>query len=288
MEAHHVTVAGLKLTTVDEPGGVDAFGVEWRCFSNEGWSGASGTTLSPIQKTRGPGAWLSPTWPVPRTLAPGGLLVAPDRASARAAVDRLNAAVATAGALYEVVEAEDELARWCTTYQTDAVIANYETDVMVSWSAQMVAVDPRRFSTPLTASTGLPSSSGGLTIPFTIPFTIDAVTVTGRCSLTNPGIVTGPVVLRIEQTGPDPLVGPAVVHESSGRALVFQSSLSLAAGEWIDVDMEAQTVLANGTASRNAFVVRREWSGFDPGVNEWSFAAVSGTGLLTVTATPAS
>jgi len=119
---------------------------------------------------------------------------------------------------------------------------------------------------------------------FTIPFTIDAVTVTGQVSLVNPGNETGPVRLRID----GPCRGPVVTHVSSGAQLVFSSSLVLGVGEWIDVDMEARTVLANGQATRAPWITSRGWSGFTPGENTWAFtaAAFDADARLTVVATP--
>ena len=122
---------------------------------------------------------------------------------------------------------------------------------------------------------------GGLTIPFTI----DAVTVTGQVSITNPGNETGPVRLRID----GPCRGPVVTHVSTGAQLIFSSSLVLGAGEWLEVDMEARSVLANGQATRAPWITSRGWSGFTPGPNTWTFTADSfdPEALLTVVATPA-
>jgi hypothetical protein len=270
-----VSIGTLALT------GVDAYGVSWRTTDLTGWAGSPSSTLSPVQKTRNHGAWLSPRYLTPRTIAPGGYIDAPDRPSARAAIDRLNAAVSLDAARFTVVE--DDSTRYCTVYRQDEVLQNWLTDTVVQWSAQVVAVDPRKMADPDAVSTGLPSGTGGLTIPFTVPFAITSTIVTGNAILTNPGNTSGPVRLRIN----GPIVGPAVTHVSTGLALTFSSDLALGDGEWIDVDMEAQTVLANGQSSRNGDVTSRGWFGFDPGANVFSFTATSGTGTLTVTATPA-
>ena len=105
------------------------------------------------------------------------------------------------------------------------------------------------------------------------------------CAVTNPGTVNGQVRLRIS----GPTVGPIVTHVASGRSLVFASSITLGAGEWLDVDAEAQTVLANGQSSRSGWVTSRGWPLFEPGQNTYAFAAASFTSgaLLTVTGTPA-
>jgi hypothetical protein len=211
-----------------------------------------------------------------------GRFVAPDVDSAVAAIDRLNAASGLNAGTLSVQRGSQS--RYCTVYRQGEVLLTEETATTYQWTVNLIAPDPRKFADPLTASTGLPSSTGGLSVPFTVPFSIASMVVSGRCVLTNPGNATGPVTLRID----GPVVGPQIVHVGSGLALTFASSLSLAAGEWLEVDMEAQTALANGqaAASRNQFITQRGWSGFSPAGNEWDFSAVSGTGQLTVTAVP--
>ena len=170
-------------------------------------------------------------------------------------------------------------------FRQDTVLSSPVTDTVAQFSIQLVAADPRKFSDPLTTSTRLPSSTGGLTVPFTVPFTIASTVVSGSCSLVNSGNTTGPVRLRVA----GPVTGPIITHDGTGAQLVFASSLVLAAGEWIDIDMEAHTVLANGTASRSGYITQRGWSGFEPDVNVWAFTAqaYNTAALLSVTATPA-
>ncbi|WIA96407.1 phage tail family protein [Curtobacterium sp. MCBA15_004] len=128
-----------------------------------------------------------------------------------------------------------------------------------------------------TTATGLVISPAGLTI--------DAVTVTGQVSLTNPGNDTGPLRLRID----GPCTGPVVTHVGTGDRLVFSSSLVLAAGEWLDIDMEKRQVYANGQSSRAGYITSRGWFGFDPGPNTFAFTAAqyNAASQLTVAGTPA-
>jgi hypothetical protein len=127
------------------------------------------------------------------------------------------------------------------------------------------------------------ASWGGLTIPFTIPSTV----VAGQINLTNPGNESGPVVLRID----GPCTGPIITHTSSTttNALVFSSNLSLGTGEFLLVDMDKHTALANGQTTRAGYITSRGWSLFDPGANTWAFTAstYNSGSLLTVTASPA-
>src|SRR5659263_156395 len=169
--------------------------------------------------------------------------------------------------------------------RSDVVLAAKQTDTIAKWSIQVVADDPRKFSTPITASTSLPSSSGGLTIPYTIPYSINAVQNSGQVSIFNPGNETGPVVMRLD----GPCVGPVITHIGSGLRLTFAASATLGLGEFWDIDMEGQSVLAQGQATRAQFITSRQWSGLEPGNNTFAFTAASYSAgaLLTVTGTPA-
>jgi hypothetical protein len=272
-----VTVGGLSLT------GTWSTGVVVRTNALGGWSGSPGTSIALTQKPRTPGAWVSPRQLKERILTPSGLLTAPDRDTLRAALDTLDAAAAVDPETFTVTEGT--LTRSITVYRQDEVVATVESDTVASWSMQLVAPDPRKFGTAVSTSTALPATTGGLQLPFTLPNTIPASVVTGQAFLTNPGNTTGPVTLQIH----GPVTAPVVTHVSSGTQLVFSSNLSLASGEWLDIDMEAQTVLLRGQASRSGYITQRGWFGFDPGLNTFSFTAVTGDvgASLTVTGTPA-
>jgi len=137
----------------------------------------------------------------------------------------------------------DGLSLECIVFRQDAVLSSPVTDTVAQFSIQLVAADPRKFSDPLTTSTRLPASTGGLTVPFTVPFTIASTVVSGTCSLVNGGNTTGPVRLRVN----GPCTGPIITHVGTGAQLVFASSLVLAAGEWIDIDMGG----AHGSGERH-------------------------------------
>ena len=176
--------------------------------------------------------------------------------------------------------------RWAMVRCSDEVIIPRETDVYTSFSLGFIADDARKLADPLVASTVLPSSSGGVSWPISWPVTWSGVSNTGIVSLFNPGNIAGPIKIRI--SGPCP--PPTITHVGTGAQLVFASSLSLAAGEWLDVDMDRAEVLANGQAARNGFVTSRGFFGFDPGANDIMFGT-SGSydpaALITVTAWPA-
>lgn len=265
-------------------GEIDEFGVDWSIEKFDGWMGATKSTSEVTQKPRQSGGWRSTGYSGARSIAASGRIYAPDAAALADAFDRLNDAI-PAGVDRTLVVTYAGTTRWVMVQQSDDVLPGWETDVIGTWSIQVASTDWRKFGEALTGSTKLPSTSGGLTIPFTIPFTIDAVTVTGQVGLTNPGNESGPVVLRVD----GPCVGPIITHASTGKALVFSSSLVLQAGEFLIIDMDARTVLANGQANRAGYITSRGWSAFDPGDNTWAFTAAQydPNSQLTVSAVPA-
>lgn len=163
-------------------------------------------------------------------------------------------------------------------------------DVLAGYTLAQIEVtctDPRKFADPITlAPIALPSSTGGLTWPITWPITWAATVATGSGSAVNDGNTDGPVTLRIN----GPATAPEIVHVESGAVLAFSSGLTVASGDWLDIDCEARTVLYNGQASRNAMLISRGWPSFRPGANTFHFNAssYSATASLQVTATPSS
>ena len=257
----------------------EASGVAWFLQQLDGW-GSPKSTLDVRQRPRSHGGWAGAAFLQPRSLAASGLVTAPTAALLSDAIDRLNAAVSLDSTTLTVWEAGR--ARTCTVRRDDEVlVSDWVFDAgscSAQWSIQLVATDPRKYGAALTASTNLPSSSGGLTWPITWPAVWSATQVTGVVTLTNPGNITGPVTLRIN----GPVTGPTVTHIGSGLTLTFSSSLTLSAGEWLTVDMEARTVLANGQASRSGWVTNRGWFGLEPGVNQFAYGAAVYNSTTTV------
>jgi hypothetical protein len=263
---------------------VDANGVKWLVLSFDGW-GSPHPSIQVVQKPRQAGGWAGLSYATPRYVSVSVRVVAPTPAALTTALDALYAAVDLADTTFTVAEAG--VTRSLTVRRSDQVLPHRLNNQIADVTFQMVAIDPRKLGSTLTGSTNLPATSGGLTVPFTIPFTISSTVVAGQVSFTNPGNETGPVVLRID----GPCTGPVITHTSSSttNALVFSSSLTLGTGEFLLINMDKRTALGNGQASRSGYITSRGWSGFDPGVNTWSFTA-SGynvASLLTVTATPA-
>jgi hypothetical protein len=211
-----ITLAGMPLT------GVDSSGAEWITTDMGGW-GSPPSTLTPVQKTRAPGAWLSPRQLTPRTLSIGGMVRGASVATRRPetirdALDRLAAAASIDGATLAVTEGG--LTRSCTVYRHDELLVTWLTDSLAQWSLGLVAVDPRKYGAQIVASTGLPTTSGGLTFPVTFPVTYSGVSASGIVSINNPGNTTGPVTIRID----GPCTAPKIRHDGSGARMTVTTA----------------------------------------------------------------
>lgn len=251
----------------------------------DGWEGAPPPRVQSTDRpsTDGTNDGLS-TQPG-KTVTISGIVRAPSVALLQQAMGRLSGLLATGDRYGTLTAVEAFLTRHLQVRRgADTLIVPSRTVAReATFSFVFYGPDPRRVADPVVVTTGLPASNGGLTFPTTFPIVIASTVVSGRCTANNPGAMTGPVRLRID----GPIVGPRISHVSSGLELVFSSSLSISSGQWLDIDMENHEALANGQSSRSQWITSRGWSGFDPGDNVWAFSAISGSGRLTVTATPA-
>ena len=274
----------LSMTLGTLPMVYESSGARLSLESHDGF-GVPASTIRPVRRARAGGAIAAAAWDTERYVSLNGKIVADTVAAATTMRDLVKSAFTLDDTTLTLVEGD--VTRYLTVRRTGEFLVSPLSGHgnNMAWSGQMVALDPRLRGDALTASTGLPASTGGWTFPLTLPAPINAVSSSGRITLTNDGNTTGKVAIRIT-AGVGGITGPRVTHVASGKSLVFATSLTIAEDNWVDVDMEAHTVLENGTASRNGWVTGRGWSGFAPGDNQWVFGAVSGLGTLSVTATP--
>lgn len=272
----YVTLSGVVLSGEDTTTGVTRI-----MESFTGWGGVA-PRMGAAPKPRAHGGWAGTSYLQPRSVSANGWFIADTAAAVQAAVDELISACSLRDTTLSVTESG--VTRSINARRSGDVLVDWVSPRECRWSIQMVATDPRKYGTTLSGSTPLAVATGGLTIPLTIPFSINSTVISGQVHLTNPGNIAGPVELRID----GPVTGPRVTHVTSGQTLVFASSLVLGAGQWVTVNMERREVLENGQASRNGWVTSRGWSAFEPGDNTWTFAAAAydAGSLLTVTASP--
>lgn len=145
---------------------------------------------------------------------------------------------------------------------------------------QFAATDPRVYDDALsTGSTAAATSGGGRTYDRTYNLTYAAGGAGGTITATNAGNFASRPTARID----GPVTDPRIENVTAGKYLQF-SGLTLAAGEWLDIDFANRTVLLNGTASRYNYLTSTSsfWE-LAPGASQINFTSGSATGSLTLT-----
>lgn len=242
LDGRQATLGSLRL------GAVDSAGVAWFLQTLEGWD--SPEIRSEFQEREADhGAWASPVYLGSRPVTLAGTVEAPDRASLDTALDQLYVAAGLGDTTLTVWESTPKQA---TVRRSGKLLAQHVTDRTATWSVMVTAADPRRYGTTLqTGTTGLPSTTGGLTFPVTFPVTFSATTVSGQINAVNVGSMDTRPIITI--TGP--VVAPvvsALYPDGSVRQLIY--SQDLATGDVLVIDTDAHTVVLNGVVSRRRFM----------------------------------
>lgn len=266
---------------------VDDLGCVALVTASDGWRTLAAPRVDVTDRPARDGSLSGPSTQPGRTVTIQGKVKAPNEVALLTWIDRFKALLTDdiAGRTGTLTVTEPHLTRWTVVRRGAEMVAVPTSTTEGTWSMILWSDEARIFGTPLTASTGLPRVTGGLVLPFTVPYSINSTVVTGQCSLINPGTAPGPVLARMW----GPVIGASqIVHVGSGLTLVLASALSLADGQWLDIDMENEQVLANGQVERAEYVTNPGWSRFDKGANTWAVAAQTFTSArFDITATPA-
>ncbi|WBQ03791.1 phage distal tail protein [Kribbella sp. CA-293567] len=142
-----------------------------------------------------------------------------------------------------------------------SIVSPYEA----LYSIGLVAPDPLKYGAiEKVASTNLPSSTGGLTAPFTVPLSVDSVTISGTATGENNGNLPSPP--RVIVYGP--VTDARLTNVATGETLLI--NLTIEEGEYVDLDFATHTAYLNGTASRRGYI-SGAWFTLQPGVTEIAF-----------------
>lgn len=257
-----VTLGSLLL------GAVDSAGVAWTINPDglQGWDSPD-VRSQYVDRQADHGAWAGATYLGPRVITLTGTIVAPNLPALDAAMDQLAAAASLTDTTLTVNETTP---RQCTVRRSGRVLMQPVTDRIATYSVLLTAPDPRRYSTTLQSqSTALPSTSGGLTLPITLPIVITATTVSGTFVLANSGTIATRPVLTV--TGP--VTTPTILAQRpDGSVTQLTYSDTLNSGDVLVIDCDAHTVVLNGTASRRRYL-SGGWPEIPPGSSttfQWS------------------
>ncbi|MFD4912860.1 hypothetical protein ACFWNR_06510 [Streptomyces virginiae] len=239
-------------------GMVDSAGVAWHLQELEGWDSAE-VRAEYSAREADHGSWASPTYLGHRPITLAGKIEASSLPVLDSAMEQLIAACSLTDTTLTVYETTPKQA---TVRRSGQTLLRHITDRVASFSLLVTAEDPRRYSTVLqTQTTALPSTTGGLSVPLTVPLTISTTTVAGSIILTN----TGSIATRPTFTLEGPVTTPTITvqyPDGTVRALVYSSSID--AGDELVIDTDSHTVELNGSVSRRLYL-SGQWPEIPPG-----------------------
>lgn len=150
-------------------------------------------------------------------------------------------------------------------------------DGVISATLQYEVADPRLYSTETVLSTSAASSGGGRTYNRVYPLVYAPGGTGGTILVANVGNFPSRPVLRVN----GPSTTPRIENIEAGQFL--SANLAIAAGEYLEFDLDAHTVMLNGTASRYGTLVSgSSWWELPPGDSSIRFTSADGAGTLDV------
>lgn len=245
----------------------DEYGVTWGLVDITGWFEQPESTGQAGQRAADHGAWIDTAYFASRVIEIEGKLHAPSIGEALRALRRVESVIPLSTPDTLLVTSVDGTLH-ADVRQHGSLLPDKANLAFgrLSFSLSLIAPDPRRYaSEETTASTSLPSTSGGMALPLTLPLTIGATIAAGVLSVTNDGnmstrptfTVAGPVA-----------AGATITHRGTGKVLRIPDGVP--AGRKLTIDTDRRRALLDGTAAR---VVTGTWFEYAPGVNEVAFSA---------------
>ncbi|MET9467795.1 hypothetical protein ABZY44_23930 [Streptomyces sp. NPDC006544] len=261
-------------------GAVDAAGVAWHLQGLDGWDG-SDLSAGYQPREADHGAWAAPVYLRQRPVTITGKIEASGVTALDAAIEQLIAASSFADTTLTVYES---IPKQATVRRSGPPLIKPITDRIAEYSVLVTAADPRRYSTDLQAqSAGLPSVTGGVTLPLTMPLTITAGTSSGQISLSNAGSMSTRPTFTIDGPVADPVI---VVQYPDSTVVQLAFSDTLGAGDQLVIDTAARSVVLNGSVSRRGYLSVARWPVIPPTSTvtvQWTASSYDSAALLTGT-----
>lgn len=237
-----VTLGARQLSVADDSG------VDWIVTDLQGWDSA-GVRAESSPRQADHGGWPSTVYFDPRPITITGCLLALTETDRDAAVEQLTAAVSLSDTVLAVAET---IPKQVTVRRSGQLLIKLEGRYGATYSALVTAYDPRRYSTTLQSqSTGLPSVTGGLTVPVTLPISLTTVITGGAFTLVNDGSIGTRPVFTIN----GPAASPSIVctyPDGSTSQLAYSATLGV--GDVLVIDTGDHSVTLNSTVSRRKYL----------------------------------
>jgi hypothetical protein len=256
----------------------DANGCLWFIEHVKGWHGSPAPRTNVVDREQADGVFDGPTFQPGRVVSMDGWVEAPTQSLLMQAVDQL-AALLVAGSRTDTLTAvEAHMSRQIAVRRDGETLIDPLNTTTATFSILLYAGDPVKYSVTLNhATTGLYSGAGIRAYPTAFPVAYGPLGSQGIASVYNAGNLDAYPVLTI--TNPtDPLVNPRVRRFGDTQ---IGLGLTIAPGDFLEIDMANQTVLLNGVASRYTSITPDSdfWS-LPPGDSQILFTADSGLGAV--------
>lgn len=276
--------------------GVDVYGCEWHVTFQDvsGLFDGVASTLKTSEKTMTNGWYANLPQLQGRTITIAGHIIGSCTESCVRAWEAFKAMLDTGG-MRLVVELGG-IKRQVQVFQSaSAPLVKWDGVNILKFNIGLTALDSCLYGVDMeSGSTGLPSSSGGMSLPYCFDGELpldgsvsswmwNETVTSGRLCLSNVGTFASPTFIRID----GPVWNPQVLHVGSGHVVAF--SLALGTGHYVTVNGETHEVLIDGQSPAGPYIFRREFGYATPGINEWVFTAddYSDNARMTVSFYPA-
>lgn len=258
-----------------ELGIIDANGVQWIVSDLVG-DGGPPMRGQVVPSAGDHGGWATPQFAGPRLLTLTVLAMAPTVAARDVARAQIYMALPVSD--LATLRIDEPIPKQLYMRRSGEILETKVTDTDVRFTIGLVAPDPRKYGTVLHQLTATQASAAaGLAPPLTPPLTLPAGAPPMVVAATNAGsFETRPTIIIN-----GPIVGPAVVNQTTGQTVSF-SGMVLAASDQLAVDLNAKQSYLNGVF-RTADISSSWWN-LPPGTTT---VQVTGTGSTGSTVTVA-
>jgi hypothetical protein len=225
----------------------------YRILTVEGWEQLPEPRYDKQPRSRGHGAHPAPVWSDERVVTVEGFTHDEDRRDALLWALQEGATFDGGEEPLTVTLAGRTLTAGAQLLAARPVLTRGEWGIgRFGWLLQWRCPDPLRYAAPVTVSTGLPSSGGGLAYDLAYPLDYGALGGTGQLALSNPG--TAPAPIRFDVTGPLP---GGFELAATGQRLVYPYAVP--DGQTLTIDTATGSVVVEGTADRRANLTQADW-----------------------------
>lgn len=263
-------------------GGTDANGCDWILTKEAGWFASPAIKTARVDKPAARGIFRGNEFRGGRVMTLAGSLSAPNVATLRNAQRQLFGLCPDPHLQYPLtVTEEDGSATYANVALDGEILTTPVSWRSVEFSIQLVAPDPRKFSTPpahvpiFLASPG----SGGVSYPVKYPVAYGTPGSTGSAVISNAGSADADPQFQFI----GPLTNPSVMRADTGDVLTYNGSLTMF--DVVTVDSATGAVLFDGI-NRRALLTANNWFTIPPygSINViFRSSGPTDTGIVTVT-----